>query len=245
MSRARKARERFLLDRFLDIAGLSASEVRDAESPDFVLELQGRAVGIEVTEVFIEPSAQAPSLRANESMTDRIVARAREIHNNAGRRPAFVAVAFFDAQVSQHLRRDEVAAALANLVERLTSNGGGLRYWQNNYSDPSLGAIATVSVFPESDASEGRWCVNRAGWVQPLLPSHLAPAVAEKNLKYERYLQRVPEVWLLMAIDSSAPSQLFDVDASLDLSGLGSKFDKTFFVRTFPPVLVRYDRPSP
>lgn len=61
-------------------------------------------------------------------------------------------------------------------------------------------------------------------------------------MRYENYKQRASEVWLLLAIDSGRPSQLFEVDSSLDLSGLGSKFDKTFFVRTFPPVLVRHDR---
>lgn len=161
MPRGRKARERFFLDRFLGIAGLSPSARTEGESPDFILELQGRKVGVEVTEIFIEPSAQTLSLRANENTTDRIVSRTREVYHQSTRPPVFVSVTFYDAQVSQYLQRDETAAALARLIGTLMMGTDGSLHWRNDYSDSQLGSIAFISIVPGPPAGDGRWSVAR------------------------------------------------------------------------------------
>jgi len=53
MDSAKKQHERFLLDRFLELQGISPACIEARESPDFLIDLEGRKVGIEVTELFI------------------------------------------------------------------------------------------------------------------------------------------------------------------------------------------------
>jgi len=53
MDSAKKQHERFLLDRFLELQGISPARIQEFESPDFLIDIEGREVGIEVTELFI------------------------------------------------------------------------------------------------------------------------------------------------------------------------------------------------
>ena len=67
MDSAKKQHERFLLDRFLELQGISPTSIKPLDPPDFLIDLEGRRVGIEVTELFIRSSksAEHPNRRKN------------------------------------------------------------------------------------------------------------------------------------------------------------------------------------
>ena len=66
---SRKLKERFLVERFLDISGISGSIGDDREAPDFELTVDGRTVGLEVTELFRPDTSEGISFRAQESLS--------------------------------------------------------------------------------------------------------------------------------------------------------------------------------
>jgi hypothetical protein len=80
----KKRREKFLLDRFLEHQGMAPTRIDPGESPDFLINLDGRTVGIEVTELFIQRcNSEArllpkdPPLQAIESISALVqIARA-------------------------------------------------------------------------------------------------------------------------------------------------------------------------
>jgi len=72
----KKQREKFLLDRFFEHQGITPTRIDPGESPDFLVDIDGRTVGIEVTELFIQRCnsearllPEEPTLQAIESIT--------------------------------------------------------------------------------------------------------------------------------------------------------------------------------
>ena len=101
MGSAKKRRERFLLERFLEHQGISPTCIQELESPDFLIDIEERSVGIEVTELFIRsgkseahPRPEGPLLQAVEKTTDLIVSKAREIYFDGGNPPVLSTIVF-------------------------------------------------------------------------------------------------------------------------------------------------------
>jgi hypothetical protein len=241
---AKKTRERFLLDRFLSVKGLNPSEITSSEAPDFVLKIDSKLIGIEITEAFLEASVGGLTLRAHESLTDRILSKAKKLYDGRANTPAHISIAFFSPQISLKLNRDELSLAIAELVQDLMIGANGHVHWRNvnDHPDSRLNAVAFITVLPVDEAEHGRWNVARAGWVAPLTNKHLAPIVERKNARYATYKRHLDQVWLLIAIDGGAPSQMFDLKTPVNLASLGSDFDKTFFLRTWPPLLLHHEK---
>jgi hypothetical protein len=85
MDSAKKQHERFLLDRFLELQGITPTDIVPREHPDFLIDLEGRKVGIEVTELSIRSRSKGhprpdgkPFLQDIESITNQIVSTARK-----------------------------------------------------------------------------------------------------------------------------------------------------------------------
>lgn len=233
MNRAtvRKSRERYLLDRFLTVAGIEAQSIEQSEAPDFLVQIQSRLIGVEVTEVFLGAKQVGLSLRARESITDRIVARARTLYQARNSRFVHVNVLFFDGVDVQGLNRERLADRLAALVESMPLKSEHF-HWRNDYQDPSLDAIAFVTALSVPEASMSHWGVARAGWRTQLSTEQLRSAIDAKNEKVHAYRAKADEVWLLLAVDGSRPSQFFDPDAAPAVSDLASMFDRTYWLNS-------------
>lgn len=225
---SRKSREKHLLDRFLNVAGLEVQLVEQSEAPDFLLQVQARRIGVEVTEVFLDPDPSGLSPRARESITDRIVARARSLFHARNSRFVHANVLFFDGIDVQSLNREQVADRLATLVESMPV-GSTHVHWRNDYEDPSLDAVAFVTALAVPEASMSHWGVSRAGWRAKLSTELLRSAIEAKNEKVQAYRAKADEVWLLLAVEGSRPSQFFDPEVPPEPSDLASKFDRTYW----------------
>jgi hypothetical protein len=225
----RKQRERHLLSLFLDVASLPVKAVEDSESPDFILELDGRRVGIELTELYRPAVGSSVPSRAQENLTDRIVWAARRIYEAEAKSFVHVNVAFFEGINIRTLDRDATARSLCKLVLQMSLIPGVHTQWRNDYEDPDLDAIAFVTVISVPQASMAHWFVARAGWRASLSEELLAEAIAAKNHKLPIYRSKLDEVWLLLAVEGNQPSQFFDPNSLPDIGRLGSAFDRTYF----------------
>ncbi|MFC3683716.1 hypothetical protein [Hydrogenophaga luteola] len=225
---SRKNREKHLLDRFLTVAGLEVQSVEQSEAPDFLLQVQSKLIGIEVTEVFRNPDLSGRSPRALESITDRIVARARSLYHVRNCRFVHVNVLFFDGVDVQSLNREQVADRIATLVESMSLESAHV-HWRNDYEDPSLDAVAFVTALAVPEASMSHWGVPRAGWRTKLSTELLRSAIEAKNEKVQAYRAKADEVWLLLAVEGSRPSQFFDPEVPPATSDLASRFDRTYW----------------
>ena len=68
----------------------------------------------------------------------------------------------------------------------------------------------------------------RPGLVRNLTLKHLQERISLKAPKLEGYRKNIEEIWLLMVVDRTRPSQMLR-NTNLSLESLSSPFDKTFY----------------
>jgi hypothetical protein len=240
----RKLRERHLLDRFLAVAEIEAWSVVNSEAPDFVLEHSGRRIGVELTELFRPANGGAIPPRAQETLTDRIVCAAKTVYESTCSAPAHVNVAFFEGIDVRSIRRDTVAERIARLVRELQPGSGTHTNWRNDYKDRDLDPVAFVSAIRVPDKSMAHWSVARAGWRASLPEYLISDAIHAKNKKLPSYGSDLEEVWLVLAIEGSRPSQFFELNSVSHLGLLVSHFDRTYLFSSFPAHVLQWSKPK-
>ena len=224
----KKGLERFYLERFIDASGLAAEIVEERERPDFVVRVDGRDVGVEVTQLFVTQSANGPLPQAQEAISNRIVHRAREIYEACGAPPAHVSILFAVHELRQ-IDRDAVAAELASLVTGMNLTEWKRMDWRPERPGPLLDVISLVHGLGVPSREMAHWTVARAGWVAPLTADALQLRVNEKAKLLQEYRTHARENWLVIVSDGMKPSQLFDVRSGFSPETVSSPFDRTYF----------------
>ena len=233
MDSAKKKREKFFLDRFLELQGISPAFIQPSDPPDFLIDLEGRKVGIEVTELFIRSyNLEAHPLQVIESVTNQIVSKAREIYFDSDNPPVLSTIVFSN-RITPDSRRDEIAKLIADKIRKMNLSNSQVADWRPNENEneecvlsESVSLIHTRRV---PDLRFARWNVARAGLVAGLTPKHLQEVIDKKAEKISAYKKYAEEIWLLIVADRTRPSQKFFVTPDFPLDLVTSPFTKTYF----------------
>jgi hypothetical protein len=236
----KKQRERFLLDRFLEHQGIKPTRIVPEESPDFLIDLEGRTVGIELTELFIRRNksevhpelAEKSLLKRIESNADRIMSRAREIYVGARNPPVLSTIDISDQITLDKKKGDKIAGLIADQIQSMSLQNSHAVKWssieEENEEHPLLGLvnfIHTVRV-PERFA---HWTVVKAGLVATLTPEYLQVEIEKKAKKINTYRKKAEEIWLLIVADLTQLSQKFSVPTGFAICSVSSPFTRTFY----------------
>jgi hypothetical protein len=225
-----KHRERFLLERFLENAGLLAEILEEREAPDFIIRSEGRSIGVELTEMFISHGTTDNPKQAQESVSTRIVSQAREIYVGSGGQPAHVSIGFAPGRDLRKLNRGRTASDLASFVRSLGLTDGQYIQWRPETIESPLPAeISFVHALGVPNVRMAHWTVPRAGWVAPVTVEALQARVDEKVKRLRNYRDTVSENWLVIFADATKPSGLFDAQSFLEARKVASPFSRTFF----------------
>ena len=228
----KKQQERFFLEQFIIAASLQAEIVEMRESPDFIIQVKGRRVGVEITELFISHDSKADSMQAQESISKRIVEKAQKLYEKIGAPPAHVTVCFGPGRDLRLLNRDQTAQALVSFVSRLNLAERQLFEWRPEELDGALpDEISFIHALGLPNYEIAHWGVAGAGWVASLSLSLIQPRIDEKVQNLLLYRKAVAENWLLIVANSTKPSQFIEVKNDFDPSMVSSLFERTFFYR--------------
>lgn len=240
----KRRRERFLLDRFLEHQGIRPKSIDQLgpPNPDFLIDLGGRKVGIELTEIFVRPdnsenprAEEKPLLQEVESITDLIVSQARDIYFEANNALVLSKIVF--SQITRDKQKGkQIAGLIADSIRDMVSrNSSEVVNWKPNVRDNGAHilseAVAFIHIRRVPEKRIARWKVERVGLVANLAPNHLQDRIDLKAPKLESYGQNkyIEEIWLLMVADRTRPSQMLRLRADLPLESLSSPFAKTFY----------------
>jgi hypothetical protein len=241
----KRRRERFLLDRFLEQQGINPKSIDQPEppNPDFVIDLDGHLVGIEMTEIFIRldksskhtRGAEELLLQEVESITDLIVSQAQQIYFEANDTLVLSKILF--SQITRDKRkRKQIAELIANKIRDMVSgNSSEAVDWRPDVLDNGAQllseAVDLIHILRVPDKRFAHWTVMRPGLVADLTPKHLQDRIDLKARKLKSYREnkKIEEIWLLMVADRTRPSQKLLRRIDLPLESLSSPFAKTFY----------------
>jgi hypothetical protein len=199
MGSAKKQRERFFLDRFLDDQGISPTCIQPLDPPDFLIDLEGRKVGIEVTELFIRrnksgahPKPEAvPLLQATEKFINQIVSKAWKIYFDAGNPPVMSTIWFSDPITLDKKKGDRIAELIAHQIQSMSLQNSRAVTWRSSEDEneePSLSeSVSFIRTDRVPELRFARWTVARPGLVAPLTPKRLQEVIDEKANKINAY----------------------------------------------------------
>jgi hypothetical protein len=236
----KKRRERFFLDRFLERQGITPTVILPREAPDFLIDLEGRTVGIEVTYLFRsnktvahpEP-AEDPLLQKIESYTDRIVSEAQRIYSDAGNPPVLSTIVFSNRITLDKNKGDQIARLIAHQIQSMSLQNSQVVNWSSradeNEEHPLSESVAFIHARGVPERRFARWSVARAGFIATLTPKHLQDSIDEKATKINAYKEHAKEIWLLIVADRTRPAQKFSVTPTFPLNSISSPFAKTYY----------------
>jgi len=236
----KKDREQFFLEQFLKYAVITPTSITRSEKPDFLITLDGRTVGVEVTEIFVQDGEWRPNpqlttelpLTAIETYTDAISSKAFKLYSEANN-PFVSAYIVFSNGINYATNRDRVAELIANQITDMIAINSPTAEWRpgthENEDDLLCDSVYFIHIQKVPDKQFARWTVSRAGLVATLTQRHLQNAINRKKEKLNEYRVKAYEIWLLMFIDRGRPSQMLQTPQNFPLESLSSPFDKTFY----------------
>lgn len=244
---SQKATERFWAERLLDVAslGFEIDEVAPQEFPDLMLHMQGRSVGLEVTEIHFatRPGESGGSARrALEGLKEKLLRAARDSYLDSGAEPIAVQALFHPARALS-LSASEVDRVAKRLAGFLIANppSGLDRERHNLYESAGLAPpLSTVFVRKPHPGETPRWQVVGAHTVRALRTDDVTASIAVKNQRLASYRTPGQECWLLLAANRMSSASAFQPTdpALLDLSS--SKFTRTC-VLLYPDALYEHE----
>ena len=232
----KKEKERWYLDRFLDILpSFSHTEITAGESPDFLVEGAQGVVGVELTELHrLVPQGVTPG-QAKEALRERVVARAKELFDASNSEPLYVSALFNE---STPITRSGVEPLAAKIAELLRSNcpAPGEQYeegydWENRARVPE--EVHRLAAYNVPNSSRSLFCAPGATWVGTLRAADLQRVLDAKERKTAAYRSDGKETWLVIVHDTNRMSTWFDTDSPLPAGPFVSSFDRVFVFNLF------------
>lgn len=228
-----KESERWFVERLLralDLPGVG--ELREGDpAPDYLVEWNRGAAGIEVTQVFRPDEELGLTLQALESARDRLFSEAAGLWEDSQGGPVHVI-----AHVSHvHPRRvSELAHALFRLVrDNLPDRNDSTRIdLDSAWPREAPAELHSLSIIRSDRLSRSHWSGAGASLIPPLGEDTLRDAIAKKALK--SYTSGDGESWLLVVMDSFAASGMFDLERTeADWGCFETQFDRLYLLDAF------------
>jgi len=237
-SQAQKAEELLALNRFREASGeLAGSEARGDDPPDFIIELGGRRVTVELTRYHQDAGGPRGSdLALQESAERRLRALAQESFEHQHPRLYVNISVFFREGVLTRANLRPYAKSLAALVATLVppapteSQPQTMREatWHELTAAGLNQAVVALSVWRHRHMRGGDWRVHPGGHLSTNT-AHLLSRIREKERNLERYRRAGDESWLIVYAPPLEASGFFDLEV-LSPRMFESTFDTVVFI---------------
>lgn len=230
----KKAEERFWLLQLQEKLGIDMiiPEGEEREEPDFIVEIDGEKVGIEVTYLYIKHAKNGSPKRAHESMVNEVVSRAKSIYEVTGAPPVNLDLIFKSSVDLRNIDRKQTAKILSDYVRKMNLSPGQCKDIRSSYYEdtglPDWVYVLHVLGVPEELRTI--WRVPGAGFSAPITVEALQERIDSKRYKLQKYSETVERNWLLIVSDGTKPSQMFHQTAEFDVDVIKSPFERTFYL---------------
>ena len=208
-------------------------EIIHTESPDFLITNSGKTIGFEIVSILQENSEDEIKLKAIENTEDYIISEARKICIDKGIEPLEVHIHFGNCPDIVKSDKKNIAGQLAKAVIENLPPKEKIIELENRYDGRFPDVIHSFSIVNYSCLKRHHWSTPRAGFVQEDFLNEMQLVIDSKNEKYDSYIKKCDECFLLIDAPGDAPSSFFDPSEETKTHIYKSKFAKTFYVGGF------------
>ena len=228
----KKIEEYYYLQKTLEICNIETSDIHSSESPDFEISVQGKKIGIEITEYHSDASKRGSELRKTEKY-DNVIEN--EINKQVRQHDDLKGI--LCAYVFQNNKRPEkrkelpqFAREFIECVRKAISNGSFENITKDFNTIENFNSFPLVKNYLQyivQDKLEGRRYEHLHDkfltWTQPwevgtldVMEKNLINVIKPKIGKVKNYLNKsLDEIWLIVGFRVS-PSQLVLLIGSVD-----------------------------
>jgi hypothetical protein len=221
----KQSRELYLLEKFLPqlFHAVAYSLTQPMPPlPDVVVEVHGRRIGIELTDLIPDESA-----RRMEKLQESILIEAQRVFENKCSLPLHVTVGFSQAINQKGLRIQQLGQQLADIVWRFVEPRKGLAAYQEQFyfqiDCHTNDYFHDVGIFYLNRITAACWSPIMSFWVPTAPTDSIQEIIRRKSRNVPGYLTGCDEVWLLI-FETGSPSSYFSYYEQLR----GNFFDSTF-----------------
>lgn len=209
---ASKELERFFVDGFLK-SFPEFQFVTEREAPDFILQDTAGLIGLEVVQLFRDPSGSGSATKKIEARRQRVLADLATRYYADGGRPISVTALMQEASLGD----------LKRLSTILRSTRPDQAWAQVEVPIEEANAKLYVRALPDQAVGYSQWqcSTNSVGWVRPACRELVEPVVAGKAAKLASYRKAVERVALLLVVDSTRSSGMVEWPDGLRLDRKG------------------------
>jgi hypothetical protein len=204
MTSKQKAREYAFLSEAVALEPtLFTGALVDFERPDFLMNVGGRTIGIEVMEYARGQDAGESLMRRSEAALWQIADKSYQEFKSKYAEPLFVTLQGNPQEPPPRAKLPELSAALVNLVSQHIPQG---LYAQIRLDYQQLETTAVqpfihgITIERMRDDRGSGWRVMSAGFISASI-SELQGIIDLKNPKVPSYLTRCDEVWLCIVAE--------------------------------------------
>lgn len=200
----------------------------DQERPDFILNVGGDYIGLEVSVLHREPEEDSPPERLINVERERVKTAAAEAYEEFGLPPVNVSLRFENDFLPSKNANSEVASELARAVAANLPQKGEqlfLECWQSGRRTLPKGVdFVTISRVP--DMRKSFWAAGQGGAIPPLTEEKLRSEISKKDRKRTGYDPNCRAHWLLFCIDVGDNSTFFIPEDDIANKCYESGFDQ-------------------
>lgn len=221
--------ERFYLDQFIQAEGWHVTDIeqRHPPDPDFVMRLDGRLIGVEVTGAYRDPTSEGSQAHTDELRREKFLRRvATEYYARSGPSARVHATFHRTFKDPESVR---VAEVLLAHVPSLPSTEVKCEI------EEGLSIAATFSILRLPDNAEPfrRWTAidNQVGWGKRIDAGFFSSIVTNKSTKLPGYKLTAPEVVLLIHIDGMRVSGFLHLENEPMVLAESGGFDAVYLYK--------------
>lgn len=206
---SKKHRERMVLDHLLAFGVIGGAVIHESETPDFVLDFEGRRIGVEVTQYIRGRSDTGSAQREQHAFIQRVLEHARSILQQQNREPLYVSIDALNGRTVSDVT--QVATELAESVGRCLDGEHipprPLPFGLDLPQDPPFYECAVpplmvpianrITVVRLPKGSYTHWHIRQSGDTKAYV-TELEALIASKERHLERYPPDCGEVWLVV-----------------------------------------------
>ncbi|MNK28372.1 hypothetical protein D3C87_467460 [compost metagenome] len=223
--------------------------------PDFVIQLNGKSIGIEHTQLIRLPDERGINFKAHNVIADKIMAKAETLYNKNHNNCLRISVDFkcdygLASQNPTQLFNNDInvlSEYIANFIsERLPFiiEYPHLTHFRFQAFDWDIGRIVLpekireISITNTANFKNSCWTTSKSVCVPDIYNSiELSTILAKKDKKPQNYKSNYSGIWLVIVEDSMNLNSYFDFEDK-EQKEISTAFDRVFILRRANNIII-------